>query len=88
MTTLTHKSLAIHETNTHNHPAVSQLSRPALEWRQTNKGNIIVLPRGSDLSVHLHMITSSIFGATSETSAARLQLTISPTYESQQAMLL
>lgn len=66
-----HKSLAIDETNTRNHPADSQP-----DSRQTKRGNIVVLPWGADLSVHRHVITSSIFGATSETSAARLQLII------------
>lgn len=44
--------------------------------RQTKQSNIIVLPRGSDLSIHLHMITSPISKATSEAYAARLHLII------------
>lgn len=54
---------------------LSQLSQPPLDLTPTKQGDV-VLPQGSDLSKHLHMITSSIFEATSVTSAARLQLKI------------
>lgn len=47
-------------------PRVSQLSRRRLRKQITLH---YCLPQGSDMSMQLHMITSSIFRATSETSA-------------------